>query len=501
MKLWFKGYEVAPLVERYEGGRNVALDAELARHDIWGSLAHVEMLRTVGLLTDADASALHDALCQLLAQAEAGKLVPQAAQEDIHTLIEQELITMLGDAGKKVHTGRSRNDQVLTDIRLYAKESILHLVATLLDTATQLLTLARTYEWTPLPGYTHMQRGMLSSVGLWAAAYAESLLDDCLALAAAYALNDQSPLGSGAAYGSPLPLNREYTAQLLGFARPQHNVLAAANARGKGEAAVAQALALVMLDLSKFAQDLLLYTTSEFGFFQVPKELCDGSSMMPQKRNLGAIELVRARAQTVIALQSQIVATLAGLPSGYNMDYQETKAPFMESLHICQESLEIVALFATHITVDEERARAACTSELFATDRAYALVRDGVPFRDAYRQAAASAMENAHDNLEARLHERTATGTPGNLELDQLARRIADERASWLTRQTVFAQAIAALVAQSYPATTPQTAPADPAAAAPLVAPLPTLPPTFHFSTKAPTRLSLEMTFDIALGV
>jgi argininosuccinate lyase len=445
MKLWFKGYEVAPLIERYEGGRNVALDAELARHDIWGSLAHTAMLRHVGLLTAAEALALHDALCILLAKAEAGELIPQTAQEDIHTLVEQELIHMLGDVGKKVHTGRSRNDQVLTDLRLFAKEAVLQLVTTLLDTATQLLALARQYEWTPLPGYTHMQRGMLSSVGLWASAQAEALLDDLLALAAAYALNDQSPLGSGAAYGTPLPLDREYSARLLGFARPQPNVLAAANARGKGEAAVTQALALVMLDLSKFAQDVLLFATSEYGFFQVPQELCDGSSMMPQKRNLSALELVRARAQTVIALQSQILATLAGLPSGYNMDYQETKAPFMEALHICEESLAIVALFASHITVDEARVRAACSQELFATDRAYALVQTGVPFRDAYQQAATPAPEEPQVDLMAALRARTSVGTSGNLGLAALADRIAAEQAVWQERRAHFQQAIAAL--------------------------------------------------------
>ena len=233
-----------------------------------------------------------------------------------------------------------------------------------------------------------MQRGMLSSVGLWASAYAESLLDDCVALSAAYTLNDQSPLGSGAAYGSSLPLDRAYSARVLGFSRPQHNVLAAANSRGKMEATVVQALGLIMLDLSKFAQDVLLYTTSEFGFFEVPQELCSGSSMMPQKRNLGALELVRARAQTVIAAEGQLLSLLAGLPSGYNMDYQETKAPFIDSLHLTHESLAIVELFARSITVNTERARAACDDELFATDRANALVREGVPFRDAYRREA-----------------------------------------------------------------------------------------------------------------
>ncbi|HKD74017.1 MAG TPA: lyase family protein, partial [Ktedonobacterales bacterium] len=250
MKLWHKGYEIAPLVEHFEAARNAALDAELARHDLWGSLAHVAMLGKVELLAEGEADALHDALCRLLDEAGAGQLIPQASQEDIHTVIEQRLIALLGDTGKKVHTGRSRNDQVLVDLRLYAKEALHGVALELLDTAAQLLALARTHEWTPLPGYTHMQRAMLSSVGLWASAHAEALLDDLVALAAAYTLNDQCPLGSGAAYGSPLPLDREYTSELLGFARPQRNVLAAGNGRGKIEAAIVQSLALIMLDLS-----------------------------------------------------------------------------------------------------------------------------------------------------------------------------------------------------------------------------------------------------------
>ena len=490
MQLWAKGYTVAPLIAQYGAARNAALDAELARHDIWGSMAHVAMLTRVGLLTEDEGAALHSALRQLLGRAEAGTLTPQAGQEDIHTLIEQELTARLGDVGKKVHTGRSRNDQVLTALRLYAKEGVLGITTALLDTAAQLTALAQHYEWTPLPGYTHMQRAMLSSVGLWASAHAEALLDDTTALVAAYTLNDQSPLGSGAAYGAPLTLDREYTAALLGFARAQPNVLAAANGRGKGEAAVVQALALIMLDLSKFAQDVLLFTTSEFGFMHAPDELCDGSSMMPQKHNLSALELVRARAQTVIALQSQMLATLAGLPSGYNMDYQETKAPLIEALHLCRESLAVVALFAQHLMVDAAQARAACTAELFATDRAYALVRAGIPFRDAYRQAAAPVLDAPPDDLDAQLHERAAIGMPGNLGLPDLAARIAQERAQWLSRQATFTAALAALVAHPNESKQPAAELDDP-----------TPPIFFHYTAPAPSWQSLAITFDIALGI
>ncbi len=315
-KLWSKGYELEPLIERYEAGRNAALDAALVRYDIWGSLAHARMLAATGLLDRAEWQAVHAGLLAMLADAEAGRLQPTTAQEDVHTLVEQALTERLGAAGKKLHTGRSRNDQVLLDLRLYARDQLLGAAEGAIDTAATLLALARRHEWTPMPGYTHMQRAMLSSVGLWAAAYAEALLDDLIPLAAAYALNDQSPLGSAAAYGVPLPLDRALVARLLGFSRVHHNVLTAANARGKIEAAVVGALALLMLDLGKWAQDVLLFTTNEFGFFSFPAELTAGSSIMPQKRNLDALELVRARAHTVIAQQAQMLHTLAGLPSG-----------------------------------------------------------------------------------------------------------------------------------------------------------------------------------------
>ncbi len=444
-KLWSKGYTLEPAIERYVAARNAALDLELVPYDLLGSLAHARMLRHVGLLDEEEWRALDETLRALLADPGQPALVPTTAEEDIHTAIEGALVEQLGPVGKKIHVGRSRNDQVLLDLRLYAKEALLRIAGALLDTAETLAALAGRHAWTPMPGYTHMQRAMLSSVGLWAAAHAEALLDDGVALAAAYELNDQSPLGSAAAYGVPLPLDRAYVARLLGFARAHHNVLAAANARGKGEAAAVQALALVMLDLSKWAEDVLLFTTSEYDFFGVPQELCDGSSIMPQKRNLSALELVRARAHTVVALQGQMLATLVGLPSGYNMDYQETKAPLIEAVHLCEESLEVARLFAAGIEVHQERLEAACAAELFASDRAYELVAAGMPFRDAYREVAAAPAAQEPGDLMARLRARSAEGAPGNLGLPEVAARIARERAAWQRRQTTLDEALAAL--------------------------------------------------------
>src|SRR5689334_5510929 len=282
----------------------------------------------------------------------------------------------------------------MVDTRLYAKEQ-LHFVANkLFELGEALLTFARRTMEIPMPGYTHMRRGMLSSVGLWAASFAEALLDDEQLLSSAYTVNDQSPLGSAAGYGVPLPIDRQLVADLLGFAHVQNNVIYAQNSRGKIEAAILQALTQIMLDLSKLAQDTLLFTTVEYGFFQIPQEICAGSSIMPQKRNLDVMELVRARTQTMLALQQQILGITTGLPSGYNMDYQETKRPFMEALDLAQESLEICTLVIQNLQVNTERLVAACTFELFATDRAYEMVtRDQIPFRDAYRMVGKEVLD------------------------------------------------------------------------------------------------------------
>ena len=337
-KLWQKGYRLNEQVERFEAAQNSVLDNRLIRHDVWGSLAHVAMLRKIGILTEAEHQKLKKALCDILELEASHEFTIQPSDEDVHTSIENYLATAAGAAGKKLHMARSRNDQVLVDLRLYGKEELHNVGEKLCTLTATLLEFAQKYANIPMPGYTHMQRAMLSSVGLWAASFAEALLDDEQLLSASYTLNDQSPLGSAAGYGVPIPIDRQYAADLLGFSRVQNNVIYVQNSRGKVEAAIVQALAQTMLDLSKLAQDILLFSTVEYGFFQVPQELCTGSSIMPQKRNLGVMELVRARAQTMLALQQQILGIVTGLPSGYNMDYQETKRPFMEALDLVQDS-------------------------------------------------------------------------------------------------------------------------------------------------------------------
>jgi argininosuccinate lyase len=351
---------------------------------------------------------------------------------------------------------RSRNDQVLVDLRLYGKEQLHSVADKLCHLCAVLLEFAGTHTDVPMPGYTHMQRAMLSSVGLWAAAFTESLLDDEQMLATAYALNDQSPLGSAAGYGVPIAIDRQYTADLLGFSRVQHNVIYVQNSRGKIEAAIVQALTQIMLDLSKLAQDILLFSTVEYGFFAIPQELCTGSSIMPQKRNLGVMELVRARTQTMLALQQQILGIVTGLPSGYNMDYQETKRPFMEALDLVQDSLDICTLVVGAIGVNTERLTAACTFELFAADRAYELTTTAnLPFRDAYRIVGAevtaqldrqqSLPVESQQQLLERLAARSHLGGAGNLGLAQIHYHLEQVEDSWEVHEQTFTKAIEAL--------------------------------------------------------
>ncbi len=456
-KLWQKGYRLNEQIERFEAAQNSLLDARLVRHDVWGSLAHIAMLTHIGILSESEHQALQIALQHILELEAQHEFVISPSDEDVHTSVENHLAATAGAAGKKIHMARSRNDQVLVDLRLYGKEQLHQVALKLCQCADALLTFGKQHVEVPMPGYTHMQRAMLSSVGLWAASFAEALLDDEQLLTAAYNLNDQSPLGSAAGYGVPIAIDRQYTSDLLGFAHVQNNVIYVQNSRGKVEGAIVQALAQIMLDLSKFAQDVLLFSTVEYGFFQIPQELCTGSSIMPQKRNLGVMELVRARTQTMLALQQQILGIVAGLPTGYNMDYQETKRPFIEALDLVQESLDICTLVISNIGVNTEQLIDACTFELFAADRAYTLaIEANMPFRDAYKIVGAEvtaqldrhkalpveSLEQLHERLKARSH----LGGAGNAGIEQAQQRIQQVQEQWQQRTTSFEQAIERLV-------------------------------------------------------
>jgi argininosuccinate lyase len=450
-KLWDKGYEINKEIEQFEVGDDVVYDNNLLISDILGSIAHAAGLIRVGLLSAGDFDQLRGALVELAEKAESGEFRVEPGDEDVHTKIENVLTTMLGEPGKKIHTARSRNDQVVVDLRLYLKQVAPRVQMAVLECCQALLEFAEKYRLTPMPGYTHMQRAMLSSAGVWAGAYLEALLDDLVLFDTALEINDQCPLGSAASYGVPLAIDRQYVSDLLGFKKVQSNVLYAQNGRGKFEAMAVQALAQVMIDLSKLAQDILLFTTAEYGFFTISPEFTTGSSIMPQKKNLGAMEMLRAKGSTMIAYQQQIMGVLTGLPSGYNMDYQETKRPFMDAIELTVQSASVAALTMRQLAPNEERMRAACSPDLFATDAAYELVEQGGPFRDAYRQIGTHLDDVQAMDPAEQLLKRTHQGTSGDLRLEESAARIEAGRRAAVERHGAFAAMAERLLAGDLP--------------------------------------------------
>jgi argininosuccinate lyase len=450
-KLWDKGYDINQEIERFEVGDDVVYDNRLILADVLGSIGHAAGLARIGLLTTDELARLRAELATIARDAETGAFRVEPGDEDVHTKIESRLVANLGEVGKKIHTARSRNDQVLVDLRLFLKQEIPRAQLAVLGACETLLVFARQHQWLPMPGYTHMQRAMLTSVGIWAGAYVEALLDDLELLEAALAINDQCPLGSAASYGVPLPIDRQYVSDVLGFRRVQRNVLYAQNARGKFEGMVVQALAQVALDLSKLAQDILLFTTAEFRFFTVRPEFTTGSSIMPQKKNLGGMEMLRAKGTILLTYQQQIMGLLVGLPSGYNMDYQETKRPFVDAIDLIAQSASVAALTVQQLQPNEAGLVAACSPDLFATDVAYELVAEGVPFRDAYRQVGTSLDSLPPQDAYARLKQRTHIGTAGDPGFDEAEARIAAARQRVAERQDAFAATVARLLSGELP--------------------------------------------------
>jgi len=428
-KLWAKGYELDEEMEAFTVGKDYILDRELVEADVLGSIAHAKMLSEIGVLTPEEFRRLKEDLVEVLELHREGKFDIRREQEDVHTAVEEFLTERLGEVGKKLHTARSRNDQVLVDIRLYTRDRLLEVIGEVLKTAEGLLDFAEAHREVPMPGRTHTQRAMPSSVALWAGAFAEALLDDINLLWAAYRLNDQSPLGSAASYGVPLPIDRERTAELLGFRRVQHNVLYANNSRGKVEAVVVFALSQVGEDMAKLSNDLIWFSTPEFGYFTLPEEYCPGSSIMPQKRNPGPLELVRAKSAGITSRAFQLLLVLRNLPSGYNRDFQETKGPLMEAMDTAVGCLRVVRKIFANLQVNRDVLVASFSPELFAADEALRLAVEGVPFREAYRRVAAQLEElEAQDPVE-NIRRKTHTGAPGDPKLVEVPkRRLEEER-------------------------------------------------------------------------
>jgi argininosuccinate lyase len=437
-KLWQKGYELDSLIEAFTVGRDWELDGRLLAADCTASAAHALMLSRVGLLDGEDLAALLGGLRKIIRAGEAGEFSVLPEDEDCHTAIENFLVKTCGDAGKKIHTGRSRNDQVLTALRVYGREAVSSVLEAGYRLQETLLAFAERHREVPMPGRTHMQAAMPSSVGLWAGAWAEETGDDLALLEYAAGLCDQSPLGSAASYGVPLPLDREMSAELLGFSKVQNNVLYANNSRGKFESIIIDALDQLMQSFSKMSQDLILFSLPEFGYFSLPAELCSGSSIMPQKKNPDALELMRAKAATMSGWSLQVKGIIRSLPSGYNRDFQETKEPFIRSLELALQSALVMERTFAKLEVNRERLLAAFTPEIFATDDALELVAGGMSFREAYVKVGTALEEvGSRDPMET-LANRTAVGTAGNLRLEPAAgaleaarQRLAERRERW----------------------------------------------------------------------
>ncbi|MBI2404660.1 argininosuccinate lyase [Candidatus Gottesmanbacteria bacterium] len=383
-KLWQKQWKLNDTIEAFETQGDLVLDQKLVDADVYGSLAHAAGLFKIGILSPKEFEMIKIGLKEILVLAQKGRLILKMGDEDVHTKIENYLTKHYGEVGKKIHAGRSRNDQVFVAIRLFTKEHLLNIWGNLLALTDAFVVFGKTHETTILPGYTHMQKAMPMSLGMWAGAFAQNLLDDLTLLKAAYTLNNQSPLGSAAGFGVPLPLPREYTAKLLGFDSVQENPLACQNSRGKIEAAVVAALVATYQDVTKFASDVLLFTTSEFNYFTVAPELCTGSSIMPQKKNVDIAELLRSKVHLFLGYYVQLVSVSSNLISGYNRDLQDSKKPLFESLDIAKNGLEVATLLVKNIKPNKEVIAKAITPEIFATHHALELVKKGMSFREAY---------------------------------------------------------------------------------------------------------------------
>jgi len=440
MAIWSKGGdETNQLVHDFTVGDDWKYDRVLAPYDLLGSIAHAQMLAAVGLMPAADAVALVGGLRQLHGEFQQGTWTIDAADEDVHSKVEALLTARLGEPAKRLHTGRSRNDQVLTDVRLWQKHTLARLAQEACAAAGALLNQAQQHEFHPFPGYTHLQRAMPSSLGMFFGAHAQALVDDLAMAEAAFTLADRCPLGSGASYGVGLPLDRSLTARLLGFAKGGGIAMADANGRGKVETACLDAASALVGDLSRFAADLVFFTAGECGFFTIGKGFTTGSSIMPQKKNLDLFELLRGRAARFLGLRTGLAATTLGLYSGYSRDLQDTKALCIDGPALCRQGLAVISASVPTLQPVRERILAALTPDIYATDEAYRLVREqSLTFRDAYVQVGRNLSAVAVPDHDATVRSRTHAGSTGNLGLDSLSDELTAVRSHWAERQVAM---------------------------------------------------------------
>jgi argininosuccinate lyase len=415
MKLWQKDKTSLKEVERFTVGRDQEMDMYLAPFDVQGSLAHITMLQTIGLLEKSELDVLTAALKDIYAQIVSGQFRVEEGVEDIHSQVELELTRRLGDVGKKIHSGRSRNDQVLVDIKLYLRHEIEQVTEEVKHLFDLLVAQSDAFKHHLLPGYTHLQLAMPSSFGLWFGAYAESLVDDLITVQAAYRVVNKNPLGSAAGYGSSFPLNRTLTTSLLGFDDLNYNVVYAQMGRGKTERIVASALSNVALTLSKLAMDACLFLNQNFGFVTFPDELTTGSSIMPHKKNPDVFELIRGRCNQLAALPNDIALATANLPSGYHREMQLLKEILFPAIQNLKDCLQMTHLMLSNIKVKENILDDPKYTFLFSVEEVNKLVLAGMPFRDAYKKVGMDIEQGKYNPATTVRH--THEGSIGNLSL------------------------------------------------------------------------------------
>ena len=419
MKLWDKGYDIDSWIESFTVGNDRQLDMLIARHDVEASMAHIRMLESIGLLTADELDRLLEGLQQIAQEIEEGTFQICDGIEDVHSQVEQLLTERLGDVGKKIHSGRSRNDQVLVDLKLFYRAQLKELASETYQLFERLQQLSETYKDVLMPGYTHLQVAMPSSFGLWFGAYAETLVDDLQVVASAYAIANQNPLGSAAGYGSSFPLNRTMTTRLLDFEDLHYNVIAAQMSRGKTEQAVGYAVNAIATTLGRMAMDICLFNSQNYAFIRFPDALTTGSSIMPHKKNPDVWEIMRGRCNRLRSIANEISMMLSNLPLGYHRDLQLLKDITFPAFEEMKECLRMADFMLQHVIVNEEAVNDSRYDYMFTVEDVNRLTLAGVPFREAYKTIGSQVQQGTY-KPNKQIHH-THEGSMGNLCNDKIA--------------------------------------------------------------------------------
>lgn len=422
MKLWSKGFEPDKMIEEFTVGNDRELDLQLARYDVQGSLAHIAMLESIGLLTADELKVLTDELDNIAAMIERGEFTIAPGVEDVHSQVEFLLTERLGDVGKKIHSGRSRNDQVLVDLKLFMRDKLRDIAGAVSRLFDKFQSLSEEHKDVLMPGYTHLQVAMPSSFGLWFGAYAESLVDDVRMLSAAYCVANQNPLGSAAGYGSSFPLDREMTTRLMGFGTMHYNVVAAQMSRGKTERAAAMAIASVASTLGRLAMDVCMFMCQNFGFVSFPDEFTTGSSIMPHKKNPDVFEIMRGKCNRLQCLPNEIAMLTANLPLGYNRDLQLMKDIMFPAVTEIVQCLEMCTMMLGHIKVNADAVNDSRYDYMFTVEDVNRLTLSGMPFREAYKTIGLQVQHGEYKPTREVHH--THHGSIGNLCTAQIKQKM-----------------------------------------------------------------------------